>query len=141
MTQKQFDFVKIMSSNLQQFNFCEDVAIWVACQMALETAYGTSNLVKTNCNFFGMKHPAYRISLSCGSINGHALYKCAYHSFFDYLLWLCSNGFRHVHLSNLESFLHLFAHTKYNPYMDSYISTINNIKVSYEKRNQNRKEA
>ena len=56
-------------------------------QMVLESANMTSNLSKSNNNFFGMKHPKIRQNVSLGEKNGYASYHSWAYSLYDYRLW------------------------------------------------------
>lgn len=56
-------------------------------QMLLESGHFNSNLVKTNNNYFGMKQPCVRNTVSLGKKNGYASYKNWAWSVLDYALW------------------------------------------------------
>ena len=56
-------------------------------QMTLESGHFGSNLSKTNNNYFGMKQPSKRSTVSLGKRNGYASYKNWAWSVFDYALW------------------------------------------------------
>ena len=56
-------------------------------QMALESGHFSSNLSKKNNNYFGMKQPSKRSTVSLGKRNGYASYKNWAWSVFDYALW------------------------------------------------------
>ena len=60
----------------------------VFAQMRLESGNFKSNIAKTNNNFFGMRHPRVRITMSRGSLNGFASYDSWSYSVLDYAIWL-----------------------------------------------------
>ena len=59
----------------------------VYAQMLLESGRFESSISKSNNNFFGMKHPKKRKTVSLGSKNGYASYESWAHSVYDYRLW------------------------------------------------------
>jgi hypothetical protein len=59
----------------------------VHAQMRLESGHYTSRLARDNHNYFGMKHPAQRFTLSLGKKNGYASYRNWVYSIVDYALW------------------------------------------------------
>lgn len=59
----------------------------VHAQMQLESGHYTSRLARDNHNYFGMKHPAQRFTLSLGKKNGYASYRNWVYSILDYALW------------------------------------------------------
>lgn len=59
----------------------------VHAQMRLESGHYTSRLARDNHNYFGMKHPAQRFTLSLGKKNGYASYRNWVYSILDYALW------------------------------------------------------
>ena len=59
----------------------------VLAQMKLESAYFESKLAKENNNYFGMKHPRQRATMSMGEKNGYAHYRNWAYSILDYALW------------------------------------------------------
>ena len=56
-------------------------------QMVLESGHCKSHLVKTNNNYFGMKEPCKRCTVSLGKKKGYASYKNWVWSVLDYALW------------------------------------------------------
>lgn len=56
-------------------------------QMKLESGHYQSNLAKENNNYFGMRHPAQRLTVSVKSKNGYAHYRNWAYSILDYALW------------------------------------------------------
>ena len=59
----------------------------VYAQMRLESGNFKSNIAKNNNNFFGMRHPRVRITMSRGSLNGYASYDSWSYSVLDYAIW------------------------------------------------------
>lgn len=59
----------------------------VLAQMNLESGYYQSKLAKDNNNYFGMKHPRQRVTVSLGEKNGYANYRNWCYSILDYALW------------------------------------------------------
>ena len=59
----------------------------VLAQMKLESGNFKSNLAKSNNNFFGMKHPLTRPTVSLGSKKGYATFNSWSYSILDYALW------------------------------------------------------
>lgn len=59
----------------------------VFAQMRLESGNFSSELAKTNDNYFGMKQPYTRITTSNGVQNGYANYRNWAFSLLDYALW------------------------------------------------------
>lgn len=56
-------------------------------QMKIESGNYQSNIAKTNNNYFGMRHPAQRLTVSLGNKNGYARYRNWAYSILDYALW------------------------------------------------------
>lgn len=59
----------------------------VLAQMKLESAHFQSKLAKENNNYFGMKHPRQRLTMSMGEKNGYAHFRSWAYSILDYALW------------------------------------------------------
>lgn len=59
----------------------------VLAQMKLESSHYQSKLAKENNNYFGMKHPRQRLTMSMGEKNGYANFRSWAHSILDYALW------------------------------------------------------
>jgi len=59
----------------------------VLAQMKIESGNYKSNIAKTNNNYFGMRHPAQRLTVSLGNKNGYARYRNWAYSILDYALW------------------------------------------------------
>lgn len=56
-------------------------------QMKLESGNYQSALSKKNNNYFGMKHPRQRLTMSMGEKNGYAHFRSWAYSILDYALW------------------------------------------------------
>ena len=59
----------------------------VLAQMKLESGNFSSGLAKNNNNYFGMKHPRSRPTMSIGNNNGYATFKSWSYSVLDYAIW------------------------------------------------------
>lgn len=59
----------------------------VLAQMKIESGNYKSRIAKKNNNYFGMRHPTLRLSVSLGSKNGYARYRNWAYSILDYALW------------------------------------------------------
>lgn len=59
----------------------------VYAQMRLESGNYKSMLAQSNNNYFGMKQPYNRPTVSIGETNGYATYKSWSYSILDYALW------------------------------------------------------
>lgn len=59
----------------------------VLAQMKLESGHYQSKLAKENNNYFGMKHPRQRLTVSLGEKNGYAYFRSWAYSILDYALW------------------------------------------------------
>lgn len=56
-------------------------------QMKIESGNYQSRIAKVNNNYFGMRHPAQRLTVSLGNKNGYARYRNWAYSILDYALW------------------------------------------------------
>ena len=59
----------------------------VLAQMKIESGNYQSGIAKKNNNYFGMRHPAQRLTVSLGHKNGYARYRNWAYSVIDYGLW------------------------------------------------------
>ena len=85
--------------SLAKFEVCDSVVLRlmsdlgvqhkhiVLAQMKLESGNYKSKLAKENNNYFGMRHPAQRLTVSVKSKNGYAHYRNWCYSILDYALW------------------------------------------------------
>ncbi|MBQ3943310.1 MAG: glucosaminidase domain-containing protein [Elusimicrobia bacterium] len=62
MEQKKQTFIFSICDSLRKYNLTNEVKIFIACQFALESNFGTSQLARNRNNFCGMKTPLVRIS-------------------------------------------------------------------------------
>lgn len=108
------------------------VMVFVACQSALETAYGTSHVYLDNHNLFGMRYPKSRINLALNEHLGHACYVSDRDSVVDYLfLWCSFNKFIASDLLKSDAFITKLSSSGFNP-SSKYIDTIISIYKSYK---------
>lgn len=84
-----YDFVQL--NDEQALTLLVDLGVqhpYVAlAQMKLESGNYSSAIANSNNNYFGMRHPAQRITVSLGSKNGYAKYRNWAYSVLDYALW------------------------------------------------------
>lgn len=126
------DYIKSLVGDIRDiFDIDISVATFIACQSALETSYGCSHICKANLNFFGMKYPMKRLTSALLELNGHAAYPDRFCSIVDYFLYLQYNSFSVRCMDDLITFIDKLSKTKYNPDMDSYISTIKDVYIAY----------
>ena len=59
----------------------------VLAQMKIESGNYQSGIAKKNNNYFGMRHPAQRLTVSLGQKSGYARYRNWAYSVIDYGLW------------------------------------------------------
>lgn len=117
-----------------------DVILFIACQFALESNYGSSNLAKVQKNYCGMKNPLVRPSTSVTRGDGQQHYACymyRIHCIVDYFLCLSYHRPLAKELENLDlfkSFLKKF----YCPEKD-YIDKINSIYQQFKSLKDERK--
>lgn len=62
MNESQLMYIKKVRNFFQFFNIPSDVCVFIACQFALESNFGSSKLALENFNHCGMKNPMVRIS-------------------------------------------------------------------------------
>lgn len=107
-----------------------DVAIYVACQFALESNFGTSNLSQTQNNISGMKRPLVRPTCSLETNGQFASYESVYHCVLDFLFCL---AFHKLQQYNLDTIKHYIAATEkwYCPERD-YHSKIQFIYLQFQ---------
>lgn len=112
--------------------FALEVKRFIACQFALESAFGSSPFAKCRHNYCGMKVPALRLSLvSNPTERGEfASYSGITYCVHDYLLWLASNKFTKEQRYDLYEFIKHLQYSGYCPESD-YISKIQTIYSKY----------
>lgn len=81
-----------------------EVARFIACQFALESNFGNSQIAKENCNYCGMKLPLKRLTFARGENLGHAVFGSFYDCIDDYVLWLTFSKFSVARLNDIELF-------------------------------------
>jgi hypothetical protein len=59
----------------------------VLAQMKIESGNYGSRIARNNNNYFGMRQPSSRLTVSLGSRNGYARYRSWVYSVLDYALW------------------------------------------------------
>ena len=59
----------------------------VLAQMKIESGNYESSIARNNNNYFGMRQPSSRLTVSLGSRNGYAKYRSWAYSILDYALW------------------------------------------------------
>lgn len=65
MNEKQFNFIVSISSTVIHLCPClSHLSVWIGCQFALESSFGTSDLAVKYHNICGMRNPMVRISSS-----------------------------------------------------------------------------
>lgn len=140
MNRKQFDYIETVKDLIYSVldtpllinsDFDFEVVTFIACQSALETSYGTSEVFKINRNYFGMRFPKVRPTLSSRQNLNHAWYRCFHCSFIDYYYWCIWNHFPDRCFSNLSEFVAYLELSSFNP-SKTYCKTILSIVESYK---------
>lgn len=106
-------------------NFSQDICDYIACQFALESNFGESNLAVKYNNHSGMRQPLSRPTCSSGSSFGWAAYADLTHCVVDYLFCLLANRLSSAGFKSLPNFK-VFIAKFYCP-ETTYIERINNI--------------
>lgn len=107
-----------------------DVALFIACQAALETGFFQSKIYCENHNYFGMKFPSKRITTAYKEFRGHACYYSYQSCIVDYFIWCQMNGFGQSTLKKLDDFILKLQSSNYCP-SSSYVQTIISIFNKY----------
>lgn len=102
----------------------QEVIKLMACQSALETAYGTSAICKENCNLFGMKFPKIRATVAEEVNRGHAKYRCYSDSVMDLILWLLYNKATKSEMDSTIGYLSILSRGKFNVTPYTYEKTL-----------------
>lgn len=135
----KLNFVRSIIFYLGNFNITGDVALFIACQFALESSFGSSNLSKKNNNYCGMKLPVVRLSTAknFGSSDKWAVYLSLFDCITDFVLLL---QFHKPNSCTFDSISH------YKQFIDgwycsdkSYLDKINSLYVQFSKQLQNGK--
>lgn len=107
----------------------DEVRYFIACQFALESAYGTSRIAKSRMNHCGMNVPLLRPSLNT-AVSGFASYNSLDDCVRDYVLWLAWNKFGYYDLHDLDLFKKKLKAKGYCPAKD-YINRIETVYLQY----------
>lgn len=122
----KLDFIDFVVQRLPKM-MSDDVALWIACQFALESNYGRSELAINCHNISGMKHPLKRLSMStAANSRGFAIYYQLEDCIEDYLLWLAWHKTLKSELTEVPKFASFLATMNYCPEKD-YITKINKL--------------
>lgn len=135
----KLDYLDYVYSYVKDFiPYNSDVAFFIACQSALESNFGTSDIAKKNHNLFGMKMPISRYTLAIKDVSNFAYYAVEVDSILDYLVWLFWNKPSSSNLSSVGSFASFLNDKGYCPekdYIDKIISIYSQFKFKhYEQR-------
>lgn len=141
MNIQQINFISYVRSLVADLFDCSpDVALFIGCQAALESSYGTSAVATANHNLFGMKVPKLRGHAPFVSSSGIDKSFASYDSFFisvvDYILWLQYNRISNKQRTKLECFTNFLVSKGYCPddnYIDSITAVFNSYNVSKKK--------
>lgn len=98
----------------------------VLAQMKIESGNYQSRIAKKNNNYFGMRHPAQRLTVSLGQKNGYARYRNWAYSVIDYGLWQR----RYAYDLTEEEYLTLLSNTYAED--PNYVSKVKNIAKNLE---------
>lgn len=133
MKEKNKEYIRRVSNAIQtMFVFVSpDVADFIACQSALETAYGNSTIYLENHNCFGMRFPHTRLTTAFKESRDHSFYCDVYDSIYDYFFWCLYNGLYQYHFKTLDAFKFNFPFSKYCP-NPMYLAQINSIYQSFK---------
>lgn len=141
MTTQQFNFIEKVANILRNiYHVNDEVADFIGCQFALESAYGRSPLALNHHNYCGMKCPLVRVSVADNYQNQTdkwAYYSSLEQCICDYMFCLAY----HKPLSvSFETINHFIAFIKgwYCP-EGSYINKIQSIytQFNYQKNGKN----
>lgn len=100
----------------------------VLAQMKIESGNYQSNIAKKNNNYFGMRHPAQRLTVSLGQKNGYARYRNWAYSVIDYGLWQR----RYAYNLTEEEYLTKLSNTYAEDH--NYVSKVKNIAKNLENK-------
>lgn len=133
MNSEQIQFLYSVYYEISRFvPFSEDVCWFIACQFALESNYGKSNLAVSQSNYCGMKRALVRPSLNIG-FNEFATYRNLFDCVVDYVLCLTYHKPLASQLSDLNSFK--FFISKFYCPEKGYIDKINTIYQQFKSQN------
>lgn len=128
MNTEHYEFINQISQLIENTytNVSKEVATFIACQFALESKYGTSNLAVYHCNFSGMKY-AYVRPRTSTPIQGSefACYVGLVDCVTDYFLALAFHRVESWDMANIQRFS--FAIKKWYCHERDYINNITTI--------------
>lgn len=85
------DYDKVEPSDSTAYSIMLDFGVQhphlALAQMKIESGNYSSNIAKKNNNYFGMRQPGSRMTVSLGAKNGYAKYRNWAYSILDYALW------------------------------------------------------
>lgn len=134
MLKSQYDWIKYVAVPMIKYfgvPVSDDVACYIGCQFALESAYGTSISAQDFNNITGMSVPRIRLSTAYNIDRAYAGYDCIKDCVLDYILWLCYNCIKPYMLMDLGAFQKFLQVHRYNPNV-KYIDKINDIYKSFK---------
>ena len=109
--------------------FCVQHPYIVLAQMKIESGNYKSNLAIGKNNYFGMRQPSSRITVSLGSKNGYAKYRSWVYSILDYALW------QRQYAWNLTEEQYLAKLSKVYAQDPNYASAVKKLAKNLEKQN------
>ena len=137
MTDYQINFIRLVSAQIP-FNCSFEVRDFIACQIALESAFGESAISHRLNNFTGMRCVVTRLNNQCKQDNcadlntsNFGYYASLYDCLIDYGYWLAYNKAGKRVLFDLVLFKAFLIKHKYCPEPD-YIIRITNLLNSYK---------
>lgn len=121
---------KVMQNDALRVSTSPDVLLFIACQFALESNFGNSNLANRYCNFCGMKIPKLRPTFAIYDGDGFAEFDDLDSCVLDYVIWLSWNHFTQSDLDDLKFFKERLIKSHYCDDAD-YISSIERLFNQY----------
>lgn len=100
----------------------------VLAQMKIESGNYQSRIAKKNNNYFGMRHPAQRLTVSLGQKNGYASYRNWAYSVIDYGLWQRKYAYNLTEEEYLTKLSNTYAEDP------NYVSKVKNIAKNLENK-------
>lgn len=97
-------------------------------QMKIESGNYQSRIAKKNNNYFGMRHPAQRLTVSLGRKNGYARYRNWAYSIIDYGLWQRRYAYNLTEEEYLTKLSNTYAEDP------NYVSKVKNIAKNLENK-------
>lgn len=137
--EKQYEWILFVAFYLKDYNIKSEVAIFMACQFALESGYGSSHLAKDYHNITGMRvcylRPSNQINYHDEKKTNFGQYRKNTDCLDDFMLWLSYQRCHPSCYSDIASYSALLIRTKYceekgkyiNPETSEYIKRIKSI--------------